>query len=78
MGQWGYAGSGMTTYHYKCFNCITEFIAVNLLYCPYCGTHLRQMGLAQHTPRDYVTAGWDTIAFRSKAGFVVKGVPSRS
>jgi len=70
--------NGLNIYHYKCFNCVTEFIAVGLIYCPYCGSPLRQQGLAKHEPRDYVTAGWDAIAFRSKPGFIVKGIQSKS
>ncbi len=62
-------------YHYKCYNCLVEFISENALYCPFCGSALRQQGLAQYMPRDHVTAGWNCIAFRStEAGFIVKDV----
>jgi hypothetical protein len=68
----------METYHYRCPNCVTEFVSPNLLYCPFCATPLHQLGGAQYPPRDYVTAGWNAIAFRSKPGFVVKDVNDRS
>lgn len=68
----------MNTYNYKCPDCSTEFVAVNLFYCPYCGTPLLQLGRAQYPLRDYVTAGWNMIAFKSKPGFVVKDVQDRS
>jgi len=65
----------MNVYHYRCYNCATEFISENALYCPFCGSPLQQQGLAEYAPRDYVTAGWNRIAFRSaKAGFVIKDV----
>jgi len=65
----------MNAYHYKCNNCFAEFISENVLYCPFCGASLQQQGLAEYAPRDYVTAGWNCIAFRSvKAGFVTKSI----
>lgn len=62
----------MNIYHCKCHSCITEFVGINLLYCPFCASSLRQQGKAEYTVRDYIVAGWNAIAFRSKAGFIVK------
>jgi len=65
----------MNVYHYMCSNCAAEFISENVLYCPFCDSPLQQQGLAEYAPRDYVTAGWNCIAFRStKAGFILKDV----
>lgn len=68
----------MKVQRWKCPNCVTEFVVESVLYCPFCGTPLQKQGLADYSVKDYITAGWNAIAFRGKPGFIVKGIQDRS